>query len=241
MSAKSSNLNLFASDDLDTLAFKVECSDALAKVSAVSTFQVDSKKISFTGNADPSKDIDDVAQYMVDREADRVAKFTIQDGKNTTNAANIAAETVARTNTYDSHAALISAEVTRASGVEAGLQSQINSESASRVSTYNTLDAAITQEVSDRTAAVSAATTAATVAIDAAKADVAVGALALNARLDAILAGSGVDYDTLKEIVDAYELQDTQISSTITTLRSDFDDLKAKYDQAFPDSDPANP
>ena len=238
MAAKSSNLNLFASDDLETLAFHVECSDALAKVSAVNTFQVDSQKISFTGNADSSKDIDDVAQYMVDREADRLAKFTLQDGKNDTNAANIAAETTARQNTYDSHAALISAEVTRASGVEAGLQTQLTTETANRISTYNDLDAAITQETSDRAAAVTAATTAATAAIDVAKADAASGDAALNARLDAILEGSGVDYDTLKEIVEAYQLQDTQISSTITTLRSDFEELKARYDTAFPDGQP---
>lgn len=238
MASKSSNLNLFASDDLDTLAFQVECSDALAKVSAVSTFQVDSSKISFTGNADPNKDIDDVAQYLVDREADRLAKFTLQDGKNTTNAANIAAETTARQNTYDAHAALITAEVARASGVESTLQGNIDTESASRLATYNSLDAAITQEVADRTAAVSSATAAATVSIDAAKADVSAGDAALNARLDAILAGTGVDYDTLKEIVDAYELQDTQISATITTLRADFEELKAKYEQAFPDPNP---
>jgi hypothetical protein len=37
-------------------------------------------------------------------------------------------------------------------------------------------------------------------------------------RIDAMLSGSTVDFDTLKEIVDAYQLADTDIVTSITTL-----------------------
>ena len=241
MAEKSSNLNLYASDDLDVLALKVECAAASVNVETTTSFVVDSKKISFTGNVDPSKDIDDVATYFVDREADRAAKFAEQDGKNDTNAANIASETSTRESTFNSQQALIQAEVTRASAAEAGIQTNIDSESASRLSQYNSIDAAITQEVSDRAAAITAATSAATTAINVAKDQVAAGDAALNARLDALLAGSGLDYDTLLEITNAYQLKDTEIAATIATLRADFDALKLKYETAFPESADPNP
>ena len=241
MAEKSSNLNLYASDDLDVLALKVECASASVNVEAVTSFVVDSQKISFIGNLDPTKDIDDVATYFVERESDRAAKFAEQDGKNDTNAANIAAETSTRESTFNSQQALIQAEVARASAAEAGVQTNIDAEVSARLAQYNSIDAAITQEASDRAAAVSAATTQATVDINAAKDQVTAGDDALNARLDALLAGSGVDYDTLKEITDAYQLKDTEIAATIATLRADFDALKLKYDTAFPETADPNP
>ena len=241
MAQKSTQLNLYASDDLDVLGLDIECSNSLVNVTAQSSFAFESAKISFVGNADAAKDIDDVAQYLVDREADRAAKFAEQDGKNDTNAAAIAAETSARTSTYNQQQALITSEVSRASGVEASLQSGIDSEAATRLSTYNTLDGKVDQESLDRANAITAAKAQATTDINAAKALVTAGDDALNARLDAILEGTGVDFDTLKEIVDAYQLSDTQISATITTLRNDFDELKAKYDLAFPEQADPNP
>ena len=42
-----------------------------------------------------------------------------------------------------------------------------------------------------------------------------------SARIDAMLAGSSVDLDQLIELVDAYELADTNIVSSITTLQGD--------------------
>jgi len=55
------------------------------------------------------------------------------------------------------------------------------------------------------------------------------------ARIDAMLAGSGVDLDTLIEIVDAYELADTSIVSSITTLQADVDanELDGDNDRAL--------
>ena len=42
-------------------------------------------------------------------------------------------------------------------------------------------------------------------------------------RIDAMLSGSSVDFDTLKEIVDAYQLADTDIVTSITNLQNDVD------------------
>jgi phage host-nuclease inhibitor protein Gam len=50
------------------------------------------------------------------------------------------------------------------------------------------------------------------------------------ARIDAMLSGSSVDLDTLIEIVDAYELADTNIISSITTLQGDVTSLSGAVD-----------
>jgi hypothetical protein len=49
-------------------------------------------------------------------------------------------------------------------------------------------------------------------------------------RLDALLAGSDVDLDTLVELVAAYELADTDIISSITSLQADVDGNEADGD-----------
>ena len=56
-----------------------------------------------------------------------------------------------------------------------------------------------------------------------------------SARIDALLSGSSIDLDTLVEIVDAYELADTTIISTITALQADVDqnELDGDNDRAL--------
>tara|TARA_R110000822_G_scaffold145984_1_gene284970 strand:- start:588 stop:1310 length:723 start_codon:yes stop_codon:yes gene_type:complete len=235
---KSSHINLYASDDLAQLTFRAEAKTGSTEFKSAAGFTFDSAKLSLVGNADSAKDIDDVAEYLHVREADRAAKFLVQDNKNVANDTALFDETTARTTTFTQQAALITAEVSRAAGKEAQLQSQIDTELQARISNYNTLDARIAAEILARQTAFTNATNATASALSTASTNVATEDSALNARLDAILAGSGVDYDTLKEIVDAYELQDSTISSTVTVLRSDFDALKLKFETAFPDSQP---
>jgi hypothetical protein len=52
-------------------------------------------------------------------------------------------------------------------------------------------------------------------------------------RLDALLSGSGVDLDQLVELVAAYELADTTIISSITTLQADVDQNESDADTAI--------
>jgi len=238
MTSKSSNLNLYASDDLDVLQLQVNCTAAKTTVASVGVVEFEAQKLTL-GASDTYAEIPDVGAYLVEREADRAAKYTEQNNKNTANDAAIVAEASTRQTTYDHHQGLIEAEVTRATGVEATLSAAISTESSARQTQYDGLDARVVAEVdTDRPAAIDAAKASTLASINGAKSSLDAADDALNARLDALLAGSSLDFDTLKEIVDAYQLADTNISSTITTLRTDFDALKAKYDTAFPETTP---
>jgi len=238
MTSKSSNLNLYASDDLDVLQLQVNCTSGKTTVASVGGVEFQAEKVSL-GASDTYAAIDDVGAYLVTREADRLAKYNEQDGKNTANDAAITAEAATRQTTYDYHQGLIESEVTRATGVEATLSSAISTESSARQTQYDSLDARVVAETDvDRPAAIDSAKASTLASINGAKSTLTAADTALNQRLDDLLAGSSLDFDTLKEIVDAYQLADTNISSTITTLRTDFDALKAKYDLAFPETTP---
>ena len=52
-------------------------------------------------------------------------------------------------------------------------------------------------------------------------------------RIDAILAGADVDLDTLVEVVAAYELADTNIIASITSLQADVDQNESDADSAI--------
>lgn len=234
--SKSSNLNLYASDDLDVLQLQVNCTAGKTTVSSVGATEFQAQKVTI-GASDTYAEIPDVGAYLVTREADRLAKYNEQDAKNTANDAAIVAEASTRQTTYDHHQGLIEAEVTRATGVEATLSSAISTESSARQTQYDSLDTRITAETDvDRDAAINTAKASTLASINGAKSSLDSADAVLNARLDALLAGSSLDFDTLKEIVDAYQLADTNISSSITTLRTDFDALKLKYETAFPEN-----
>ena len=106
-------------------------------------------------------------------------------------------------------------EVAARTAADADLQNQIHvmtdftipAESSARYSADEALGVRIDAEVTDRMSAVKA----------------------VDDRVDTILAGSSVNFDTLKEIVDAYQLQDTGILSTITTMQNAHTDLLAQF------------
>jgi len=77
-------------------------------------------------------------------------------------------------------------------------------------------------------------------AADAAEAALRVsGDAALQSQFDALLSGSSVDLDQLVELVAAYELADTSIIASITSLQSDVDQNEADADAAIAAMDAA--
>ncbi len=103
-------------------------------------------------------------------------------------------------------AALAAEEAARIAG-DATLQGNINTLSGAVAADFSAME-------TDFTAAIAAVQ--ADVNLNEADADAAIAVE--RARIDAMLSGSSVDFDTLKEIVDAYQLADTDIVSAITSL-----------------------
>ena len=108
------------------------------------------------------------------------------------------------------NAAAILAEKGRAEGVEAGLQSSIDTNAAAILTEKGRaegVEAGLQSSIDAMDVAYKAADGGLQDQIDAEK-----------GRIDAMLSGSSVDFDTLKEIVDAYQLADTDIVDSITSL-----------------------
>jgi hypothetical protein len=147
--------------------------------------------------------------------------------------------------------AAISAEEARAIAAEGVLTSNLASEITNRTNAdafeanlsavaRAAIQADVDQNEADSDASHASATTdrgairSEFAAADAAEAALRVsGDAALQSQLDALLAGSSVDLDTLIELVTAYELADTSIIASITALQSDVDQNESDADAAI--------
>lgn len=102
-----------------------------------------------------------------------------------------------------------------------------------RKSDVATLTASLSQEISDRTTSVASEATARQIADNVLTAEVAVE----RGRIDAILAGAGVDTDTLKEISDAYANVDANVLNQIADMTLTLNSLVSRVNALTSGSD----
>ena len=234
MAEKSSNLELYASDDLDKKSLIVNAASNVTRLEAPDKLVLATPVVQLSGSTDPDHDIADLASYLYTEKTAKAAKDTAQDASIQTNADNIAQELLDRASAVTTVDDKVTAEITRATSAEATLQGNVDAEENTRESADSTLQSNITAEASARATAVSAETASRTASDTSIRTDFATADTALNDRIDALLAGTDVDTDTLIEIVNAYKLADTNILSTITTLQSDLTTLTNRFNTAFP-------
>ena len=236
MAEKSSNLELYASDDLDKKSLIVNASSNVTRLEAPDKIVLATPVVQLSGSTDPDHDVADLASYLYTQKTAKEAKDAAQDASIQTNADNIAQEIVDRANAVTTVDDKVTAEITRATAAEATLQGNIDAEETSRAAADSTLQSNITAEATARETAISSETSSRTASDTSIRTDFATADTALNDRIDALLAGTDVDTDTLIEIVNAYQLADTTILSTITTLQSDLTTLTNRFNTAFPDT-----
>jgi hypothetical protein len=236
MAEKSSNLELYASDDLDKKSLIVNASSNVTRLECPDKLVIASPVVQLSGSTDPDHDITDLASYLYTQKTAKAAKDTAQDASIQTNADNIAQEILDRANAVATVDDKVTAEITRATGAEATLQGNIDSEAIARSTGDAALQSSINAEETARIDAISSETSSRTASDTSIRTDFATADTALNDRIDALLAGTDVDTDTLIEIVNAYKLADTNILSTITTLQSDLTTLTNRFNTAFPAS-----
>jgi len=134
MSGKSSNLNLYASDNLAVKSVHIVSVDAGVSYTSPSTVTMNQPTLAVKNPADASKDVPDLLQKL----------------KDMTDASNANASDIA-TNT-----ASISAESTARALGDATLQGNLDAETAARTSADTTLQSNIDTEAATRAAAVTA-------------------------------------------------------------------------------------
>ena len=199
--------------DIDLNDGAVENADLAGNITSDKMASFEAGQVAFSGDADAFVS-SETAKHNLDLEtAARLAGDTnLQNSLNAEIADRIAGDATLQTN--------LTAEVNRATAAEAAIQADVDQNEADS-------DAAHSAATTDRAAIRSefaAADSTLQSNIDTEK-----------ARIDAMLSGSSVDLDTLIEIVDAYELADTNIISTITSLQNDVDqnELDGDNDRAL--------
>ena len=203
-----------SSGDIDLNDGAVENADLAGNITSDKMASFEAGQVAFSGDADAFVS-SETAKHNLDLEtAARVAGDTnLQNSLNTEIADRISGDATLQS--------AINAETTRATAAEAAIQADVDQNEAdgdadrALIRTqFAAADSALSSSVNNRidseVSALESADTALQNSIDVEK-----------GRIDAMLSGSSVDLDTLIEIVDAYELADTNIISTITALQND--------------------
>jgi hypothetical protein len=241
MSVKSTDLELYATDDLDKSALKVEAKTAQTTLTAPDRTFLRIPILALLGTADPDHFILNLQEYLATQGTTDTTKDDAQDVLIAKNNTDLASAVVARQAGVSAVDTRITNETTRATGAESDLQDAIDAESIARSTGDAAIQSNINTLVSDRQTAVSNLATARENAATSLRADFASADSAIGSRIDAILAGSDASLDTLKEIMDAFQTADASQISTLAGLRTSFDALKAKFDTAFPEATPDGP
>ena len=241
MSVKSSDLELYATDDLDKSALKIEAKTAQTTLTAPDKAFLATPIVSLLSTADPDHFITNLQQYLATEATTDTTKDDAQDVLIGANNTNLASAIVARQAGVSAVDTRITNETARATSAEGDLQDAIDAEATARSAADTTLQSNIDTLVSDRQTAVSNMATARETAATSLRTDFAAADTATGARIDAILAGSDASLDTLKEVMDAFQSADASQTSTLAGLRTSFDALKAKFDSAFPEATPDAP
>jgi len=241
MSVKSTDLELYASDDLDKSPLKIEAKTAQTTLTAPDKAFFVTPVVSLLSTADPDHLILNLQEYLATEANTDTTKDDAQDVLIAANNTDLASAIVSRQAGVSAVDTRIINETARATSAEGDLQNAINAEETARDGADTTLQSNIDTLVSDRQTAVSNMATARETAATSLRTDFAAADTATGARIDAILAGSDASLDTLQEVLTAFQSADASQISTLAGMRTSFDALKAKFDSAFPEAIPDGP
>jgi hypothetical protein len=226
---KSSNLSLFAVDDLQVKTFFME--NSLSRVSITLPIKLSFivPIIQIEGSTNPDHDIDDLALYLRTEKDNKVSEFVRVDSLISTNTTNLNQEIVNRISQGTTLDLKIDNEINRATIKENQLESELDTEVLNRKE-------AITTEQNTRQTAIDNLNTQLTNAINNETFERNLEVNRIDGRINHLLDGTDIDTDQLKEIIDAYSLADTNILSQIATLQQRLTTIENRYNTTFPNS-----
>jgi hypothetical protein len=226
---KSSNLSLFAVDDLQVKTFFME--NSLSRVSITLPIKLSFivPIIQIEGSTNPDHDIDDLALYLRTEKDNKVSEFVRVDSLISTNTTNLNQEIVNRISQGTTLDLKIDNEINRATIKENQLESELDTEVLNRKE-------AITTEQNTRQTAIDNLNTQLTNAINNETFERNLEVNRIDGRINHLLDGTDIDTDQLKEIIDAYSLADTNILSQIASLQQRLTTIENRYNTTFPSS-----
>jgi hypothetical protein len=230
---KSSNLSLFAEDDLQVKTFFMENSLSRVSITLPTKLSFIVPIIQIEGSTNPDNDIDDLALYLRTEKDNKVNEFLRVDSLISTNTTNLNQEIVNRISQGTTLDLKIDNEINRATIKENQLESELDAEVLNRKE-------AITTEQNTRQTAIDNLNTQLTNAINNETFERNLEINRIDGRINHLLDGTDIDTDQLKEIIDAYSLADTNILSQIATLQQRLTTIENRYNTTFPSSDPTD-
>ena len=226
---KSSNLSLFAVDDLQVKTFFMENSLSRVSITLPTKLSFIVPIIQIEGSTNPDNDIDDLALYLRTEKDNKVSEFVRVDSLISTNTTNLNQEIVNRISQGTTLDLKIDNEINRATIKENQLESELDTEVLNRKE-------AITTEQNTRQTAIDNLNTQLTNAINNETFERNLEVNRIDGRINHLLDGTDIDTDQLKEIIDAYSLADTNILSQIATLQQRLTTIENRYNTTFPNS-----
>jgi len=226
---KSSNLSLFAVDDLQVKTFFMENNLSRVSITLPTKLSFSVPIIQIEGSTNPDHDIDDLALYLKTEKDNKVSEFVRVDSLISTNTTNLNQEIVNRISQGTTLDLKIDNEINRATIKENQLESELDTEVLNRKE-------AITTEQNTRQTAIDNLNTQLTTAINNETFERNLEVNRIDGRIDHLLDGTDIDTDQLKEIIDAYSLADTNILSQIATLQQRLTTIENRYNTTFPSS-----
>ena len=201
--SKSSNLNLYSSDNLTEKALHVVSVDAKLSMTSPNVMEFSAPQFSLSGQTTAAHDISDVGLYLKTLSDLQSSDSTTQSAAIASNTTNIATLDAREAADSAAASALLGAETARATTSETANATAITTETARASAAEAVNAAAVVSETNARTAA----DTALQVNIDVER-----------ARIDSVLSGAAINLDTFQEVATAFQNADTSILTTISAL-----------------------
>ena len=203
MSSKTSNLNLYSSDNLSEKALHVVSVDAKLSMTSPNVFELNAPSFSLQGQTTPAHDIGDLGLYLKTLSDLQGSDSTTQSAAISSNTTSISVLDAREASNHAAQAALLGAETARATTAETNNSSAISAESTRALAAEAVNASAVVSEANAR---------------DAADVVLQSNINAEKSRLDALLAGANINLDTFVEIANAFASADTSILTTISAL-----------------------
>ena len=215
--SKSSNINLYSSDNLSEKALHIVSVDAKLSLTSPNDFELNAPKFKLAGQTDSAHDIDDLGLYLKTLSNLQGSDSVTQAASIAANLTNISTLDAREQANHSAQATLLGVETSRASSAETVLQTNITSEETRALAAEGVLTSAISTENAAMLTAVAAEETRA------------LAAEGVNAS--AISALGVVDTTTLASInsmLSDYQNADNTISGLITALTTRVSTLESQ-------------
>lgn len=226
-SNKSSFLNLYDPDNLDEKTFFLLCSSDGVHLQILHKLDIQTPIVSLSNQTEESYNIPDLGKHIFDKNLETVQEIERLDGR------------------HDHSLSLLNNEIVERVAADTTIQSALNREITRATNSENTINDNLALETQNRIDAVNNERSLRqskdielydilnnTISIER---NARINSLEqTNQRIDTILEGADIDFDTLREITLAFQNADIDILTTLNNTIQRLSILENKWDTTFP-------